>query len=232
MVLAAPVAVGTPATMAEGLHSVIAAKPAVEAAGAVDAQNAPTAPWKTQRTRFPQLPPPSFFIPKRYKVVDSGVMSAREDSDSRSGYEPDRPLKRNVLAARSGDRRRRRDAVASTSVAAAGALEVGCRIGSRDGSSGAIVCGSVILGRREFCRPSTGSGRPRAKSRGRRAETVSGANGPIRKAAATCRGQPSREQIGCRISLAQAVAALKGRQSSRFARNKTDRAAAFEAPRP
>ena len=77
MVLAAPVAVGTPATMAEGLHSVVAAKPAVEAAGAVDAQNAPTAPWKTQRTRFPQLPPPSFFIPKRYKVV--GGNQARLD---------------------------------------------------------------------------------------------------------------------------------------------------------
>jgi len=28
----------------------------VEAAGAVDAKNAPTAPWKTPRTRFPQLP--------------------------------------------------------------------------------------------------------------------------------------------------------------------------------
>src|SRR4051812_15273048 len=28
----------------------------MEAAGAVDAQNAPTAPWKTHRTRFPQLP--------------------------------------------------------------------------------------------------------------------------------------------------------------------------------
>jgi transposase len=28
----------------------------VEAAGAVDAKNAPTAPWKTRRTRFPQLP--------------------------------------------------------------------------------------------------------------------------------------------------------------------------------
>lgn len=28
----------------------------VEAAGAVDAKNAPTAPWKTQRARFPQLP--------------------------------------------------------------------------------------------------------------------------------------------------------------------------------
>jgi transposase len=31
----------------------------VEAAAAVDAQNAPTAPWKTHRTRFPQLPPAS-----------------------------------------------------------------------------------------------------------------------------------------------------------------------------
>jgi len=28
----------------------------VEAAGAVDAKHAPTAPWKTHRTRFPQLP--------------------------------------------------------------------------------------------------------------------------------------------------------------------------------
>ena len=28
----------------------------MEAAGAVDAKNAPTAPWKTHRTRFPQLP--------------------------------------------------------------------------------------------------------------------------------------------------------------------------------
>ena len=50
----------------------------------------------------------------RSQVADSGATSAREDSDSRSGYEPDRPLKRNVLAARSGDRRRQRDAVAST----------------------------------------------------------------------------------------------------------------------
>jgi len=33
----------------------IAVQP-VEAAGAVDAKNAPTAPWKTHRTRFPQLP--------------------------------------------------------------------------------------------------------------------------------------------------------------------------------
>ena len=32
------------------------AMPPVEAAGAVDAKNAPTAPWKTPRTRFPQLP--------------------------------------------------------------------------------------------------------------------------------------------------------------------------------
>jgi hypothetical protein len=28
----------------------------MEAAGAVDAKNAPTAPWKTHRTDFPQLP--------------------------------------------------------------------------------------------------------------------------------------------------------------------------------
>jgi hypothetical protein len=28
----------------------------MEAAGAVDAQNAPTAPWKTHRAGFPQLP--------------------------------------------------------------------------------------------------------------------------------------------------------------------------------
>jgi hypothetical protein len=28
----------------------------VEAAGAVDAQNAPTAPWNTPSTRVPQLP--------------------------------------------------------------------------------------------------------------------------------------------------------------------------------
>src|SRR5580765_2737622 len=54
----------------------------------------------------------------RSEVADSGATSAREDSDSRSGYEPDRPLKRNVLAARSDDRRRPRDAVASTSAAA------------------------------------------------------------------------------------------------------------------
>jgi transposase len=32
----------------------------MEAAGAVDAKNAPTAPWKTHRTRFPQLPHASF----------------------------------------------------------------------------------------------------------------------------------------------------------------------------
>jgi transposase len=32
------------------------ATPPMEAAGAVDAQNAPTAPWKTPKTRFPQLP--------------------------------------------------------------------------------------------------------------------------------------------------------------------------------
>jgi hypothetical protein len=32
------------------------AKPPMEAAGAVDANNASTAPWKTRRTRFPQLP--------------------------------------------------------------------------------------------------------------------------------------------------------------------------------
>ena len=31
-------------------------KTPVEAAGAVDAQNAPTAPWKTRSGRFPQLP--------------------------------------------------------------------------------------------------------------------------------------------------------------------------------
>jgi len=48
------------------------------------------------------------------RSADFGATSAREDSDFRSGYEPDRPLKRNVLAARSGDRRRQRDAVAST----------------------------------------------------------------------------------------------------------------------
>jgi hypothetical protein len=29
---------------------------AMEAAGAVDAKNAPTAPWKTHRAGFPQLP--------------------------------------------------------------------------------------------------------------------------------------------------------------------------------
>jgi hypothetical protein len=34
----------------------------VEAAGAVDAKNAPTAPWKTHRTRFPQLPQASMSI--------------------------------------------------------------------------------------------------------------------------------------------------------------------------
>ena len=28
----------------------------MEAAGAVDAQNAPTAPWETHRAGFPQLP--------------------------------------------------------------------------------------------------------------------------------------------------------------------------------
>jgi len=32
------------------------ATPPMEAAGAVDAKSAPTAPWKTPRTRFPQLP--------------------------------------------------------------------------------------------------------------------------------------------------------------------------------
>jgi len=32
---------------------------AVEGAGAVDAKSAPTAPWKTHRPRFPQLPQPS-----------------------------------------------------------------------------------------------------------------------------------------------------------------------------
>jgi transposase len=32
------------------------ATPPMEAAGAVDAKDAPTAPWKTPRTRFPQLP--------------------------------------------------------------------------------------------------------------------------------------------------------------------------------
>jgi transposase len=35
------------------------ATPPMEAAGAVDAKSAPTAPWKTPRTRFPQLPQPS-----------------------------------------------------------------------------------------------------------------------------------------------------------------------------
>jgi transposase InsO family protein len=35
----------------------------VEAAGPVDAQNAPTGPWKTQRARFPQLPPASNVLP-------------------------------------------------------------------------------------------------------------------------------------------------------------------------
>ena len=35
----------------------------VEAAGPVDAQNAPTGPWKTPRTRFPQLPPASIVLP-------------------------------------------------------------------------------------------------------------------------------------------------------------------------
>jgi transposase len=34
----------------------------VEAAGAVDAKNAPTAPWKTHRTRFPQLPQASMSV--------------------------------------------------------------------------------------------------------------------------------------------------------------------------
>jgi len=46
-------------TIARGAHrlGIFAAngRP-VEAAGAVDAKNAPTAPWKTHRTRFPQLP--------------------------------------------------------------------------------------------------------------------------------------------------------------------------------
>ena len=32
---------------------------AMEAAGAVDAKSAPTAPWKTPKARFPQLPQPS-----------------------------------------------------------------------------------------------------------------------------------------------------------------------------
>ncbi len=34
----------------------------VDAAGAVDAKNAPTAPWKTHSTRFPQLPQASASI--------------------------------------------------------------------------------------------------------------------------------------------------------------------------
>jgi len=32
------------------------ARRAMEAAGAVDAKNAPTAPWKTHKAGFPQLP--------------------------------------------------------------------------------------------------------------------------------------------------------------------------------
>jgi hypothetical protein len=37
-------------------HVTDRARRAMEAAGAVDAKNAPTAPWKTQRAGFPQLP--------------------------------------------------------------------------------------------------------------------------------------------------------------------------------
>src|SRR5206468_2608851 len=38
---------------------------AVEAAGPVDAENAPTAPWKTPRARFPQLPQALSFLTSR-----------------------------------------------------------------------------------------------------------------------------------------------------------------------
>ena len=39
---------------------------AMEAAGAVDAKNAPTAPWKTHRAGFPQLPQAIIVLANRH----------------------------------------------------------------------------------------------------------------------------------------------------------------------
>jgi hypothetical protein len=75
MALEAQATNGTPDKVAELAHDATRAwPPSMEAAGAVDAQNASTAPWKTHTTRFPQLPQPhSSFkrIQKRYKATCS-----------------------------------------------------------------------------------------------------------------------------------------------------------------
>jgi hypothetical protein len=42
------------------------ARRAMEAAGAVDAKNAPTAPWKTHRAGFPQLPQATIVLANRH----------------------------------------------------------------------------------------------------------------------------------------------------------------------
>ena len=42
------------------------ARRAMEAAGAVDAKNAPTAPWKTHRAGFPQLPQAIIVVANRH----------------------------------------------------------------------------------------------------------------------------------------------------------------------
>jgi hypothetical protein len=56
----------------------------MEAAGAVDAKNAPTAPWKTHRTGFPRLPHATMILAnaeevtaKRCHVPDREALSLR-----------------------------------------------------------------------------------------------------------------------------------------------------------
>ena len=54
----------------------------VEAAGAVDAQTASTAPWKTLRTRFPQLPQASFIVMSLSKLSIQEMVQGRSKSFS------------------------------------------------------------------------------------------------------------------------------------------------------
>ncbi len=58
----------------------------MDGAAAVDAQNAPTAAWKTPRTRFPHRPPPYSSSKQKEKKNISRLRASEESDDTLATY--------------------------------------------------------------------------------------------------------------------------------------------------
>ena len=58
----------------------------MDGAAAVDAQNAPTAAWKTHSTRFPHRPPPYSYSGKNTTKTVSRLRASKESDDTHATY--------------------------------------------------------------------------------------------------------------------------------------------------